>query len=234
MSNTEEYYVNKIGDMQKELDDAYELVEQANKLIEDQRMELTLLKSVKSHKGLSDKQREKYESEIKELKDTLDMFPLDMLSVKYEEMGVYLNQVIKLREAFFNLKDKKKLRFSEVESFDEQLNKISKQVYDKYTEILVLISAIAKDDTKECEISKDEQINSLIKCVWEANNIIISITNKLTKSNNEIVELRESLSAYNGTSNTYKELMAKIADKDTEIDALKTKIAALEFELNRK
>lgn len=229
----ESYYINKINELQSELDESNELIEGAYNKIKEMELQLALNNSGFSRKTVSVKKIQAYESKIAELEQCVEMLSNDFLDNKENEIKDFLKRLISIKEEVKRLKSKRKVKDLELISIEDTLEGLAGDLSSRYLGLLQVLQVLNQNHSSLDSTNKQylDNVNMALGVVNEALNYKDNEILRLTK---ELNRLRAIIIDSSGKSSDIDELREAVSHKDREIEAYKLKIKALEFELNRQ
>ncbi len=234
---TEAEYINKINEQQRELDDCYELIGQANDKIKQLNLEVSLANSsfTRNKSGISAGKAEKLRNRVAELENSLKYFSMADLSGKEDELNSFLRSVMRLRTELAALKVKKRIRESEVNAFEINADTVSDELFSRYTMLMQTMLAIKTIEGAE-DISQSQLVEyaqSFSGNVPVLIDILRSYKSKISTLEKEVERLKGTICDFNIDGVNVIELIEKSEADSKLIGAYKSKIDSLEYQLSK-
>lgn len=234
---TEAEYINKINEQQRELDECYELIGQANDKIKQLNLEVSLANSsfTRNKAGISAGKAEKLKNRIEELENSLKYFSMADLSGKEDELNSFLRSVMRLRTELAALKVKKRIRESDIDAFEITADTVSDELFSRYTMLMQTMLAIKTIEGAE-DISKSQLVEyaqSFSGNVPVLIDILRSYKSKISALEKEVERLKGTICDFNIDGVNVIELIEKSEADSKLISAYKSKIDSLEYQLSK-
>lgn len=233
MQFDEAAYIQRINEMQAQIDEDDKLIEDAYLKIEELKLRLSLADSSHSKKGASQRQVKAYEDKIAELEQCVSLFTSSDLSAKADEIDTFLKRVISINKQVEDLSKSKRVKDKVVCDIEETITNLSADLVTRFLELLQAIKTLENHDDKT-NSAVSEYVNRVNSSLGVVHKILESKENEVIRARRELKKLKESLISQTGSADTVDSLKAKLAEKDREIDAYKTEIQALRFKLEQK
>ena len=205
---TENEYIQLVNELRAELDDCYSVMEESQKFIEELKLKIALANSSHQKKSVTVRQAKEYESQIAELQQCVDLFSVDYLSNKADEMDTLMRQVINFRHSINEIKNKKRVRESEIESLEDTLDGISVDVTTRFIELHNALEILSKsreslDETTAAFITNILTGLSTIRDVLGyKDNKIAKLNRELNKFKHAVVSSDYSMEGYRSYENS--------------------------------
>lgn len=234
---TEADYINKINEQQKEIDECYELLAQANDKIKQLNLEVSLANSsfTRNKAGISAAKAEKLRNRVAELENSLKYFSMADLSGKEDELNSFLRSIMRLRADLASLKVKKRIRESELDAFEIEVGAVSEELFSRYTMLMQTMLNIKTIDGAE-DISKSQLVDyaqSFSGNVPVLMDILRSYKSKISTLEKEVERLKGTICGFNIDGVNVIELVEKSEADSKLISAYKSKIDSLEYQLSK-
>lgn len=234
---TEADYINKINEQQKEIDECYELVAQANDKIKQLNLEVALANSsfTRNKAGISAAKAEKLRNRVEELENSLKYFSMADLSGKEDELNSFLRSIMRLRADLASLKVKKRIRESEIDAFEIEVDAVSEELFSRYTMLMQTMLNIktidgAEDISKELLIDYAKSFSGTVPVLID---ILRSYKSKISTLEKEVERLKGTICGFNIDGVNVIELVEKSEADSKLISAYKSKIDSLEYQLSK-
>lgn len=234
---TDAEYINKINEQQKELDECYELIEQANDKIKQLNLEVSLANSsfTRNKSGISAAKAKKLRNRVEELENSLKYFSMADLSGKEDELDSFLRSIMRLRTELASLKAKKRIRESDIDTFEISLDTVSEELFSRYTMLMQTMLCIKTIDGAE-DISKSQLIDYAKS--FSGNTLVLidilrSYKSKISALEKEVERLKGTICDFNIDGVNVIELVEKSEADSKLISAYKSKIDSLEYQLSK-
>lgn len=234
---TEADYINKINEQQKEIDECYELIAQANDKIKQLNLEVALANSsfTRNKAGISAAKAEKLRNRVEELENSLKYFSMADLSGKEDELNSFLRSIMRLRADLASLKVKKRIRESEIDAFEVEVDTVSEELFSRYTMLMQTMINIKTIEGAE-DISKSQLVGyaqSFSGNVPVLMDILRSYKSKISTLEKEVERLKGTICGFNIDGVNVIELVEKSEADSKLISAYKSKIDSLEYQLSK-
>lgn len=234
---TEADYIKKINEQQKEIDECYELIAQANDKIKQLNLEAALANSsfTRNKAGISAAKAEKLRNRVEELENSLKYFSMADLSGKEDELNSFLRSIMRLRADLASLKVKKRIRESEIDAFEVEVDTVSEELFSRYTMLMQTMINIKTIEGAE-DISKSQLVGyaqSFSGNVPVLMDILRSYKSKISTLEKEVERLKGTICGFNIDGVNVIELVEKSEADSKLISAYKSKIDSLEYQLSK-
>lgn len=234
---TEADYIKKINEQQKEIDECYELIAQANDKIKQLNLEAALANSsfTRNKAGISAAKAEKLRNRVEELENSLKYFSMADLSGKEDELNSFLRSIMRLRADLASLKVKKRIRESEIDAFEVEVDTVSEELFSRYTMLMQTMINIKTIEGAE-DISKSQLVGyaqSFSGNVPVLMDILRSYKSKISTLEKEVERLKGTICGFNIDGVNVIGLVEKSEADSKLISAYKSKIDSLEYQLSK-
>ena len=234
---TEADYIKKINEQQKEIDECYELIAQANDKIKQLNLEAALANSsfTRNKAGISAAKAEKLRNRVEELENSLKYFSMADLSGKEDELNSFLRSIMRLRTDLASLKVKKRIRESEIDAFEVEVDTVSEELFSRYTMLMQTMLNIktidgAEDISKELLIDYAKSFSGNVPVLID---ILRSYKSKISTLEKEVERLKGTICGFSIDGVNVIELVEKSEADSKLISAYKSKIDSLEYQLSK-
>lgn len=220
----------KIAELEAEINEDEDIIESAYNQLEEAKTRILLAQRPKVTQ-IGKKKVEEYENRIAELEKCVEIFSLEEIGNKKNEMANYVQQIIAIKNELNSLKNIKRIHPNKLDTFGIKVNHIESNIIFRYIQLNQIVNTLTELE----KLSKEELLDKLVEIVKlmpHIAEIATSYQKELDSLTEQIDSLKESIIKFNGGS-TYQEMSSTIIKYEKDIQAYIEKTKRLEYELEK-
>ena len=219
----EQDYISTINGLQKQLDECIELLEKQSEYIDELKVKIALRDSSFSKKGPT-KVIKEYEDKITKLEHTLDLFSVEDLESKQNEMQNYFKRTVQINSEISKLKEAKKVRPKDLSGTENELYDLQDNLIQQYLYLASIIEEISNG-------SESIDVESFINAFKVIPEILRNKNARIREAEDSNKKLRDILNDFSSSGESLEDLRRIIESKDKEIEAYKIKLLGIEHDI---